>query len=222
MNTPDLILTIASSHSSIDAFYFVPFKFDGGVEDRIHSVSKKEVEYFRRARERKVDRGVSFWEAFLGLCVEDGCPSERAICLALHHNENRYIEVPSSNLRNFFEVSDQSIGINSRVRLGNGSVMHIPMLDFKVPVSATAQRVVRQVLIELNCSGYLLKSGKSYHFISNQIVSEDSLMDLLARFILLAPISDKAWAAHMIIERSATLRISPKGSFVPCLLEVLP
>lgn len=66
---------------------------------------------------------------------------------------------------------------------------------------------------------YLL--GKSYHFISRTLSTKSELIEILAKFILLHPISDKSWAAHQIIEDSASLRISENMMYSPTFVQYI-
>ena len=90
------------------------------------------------------------------------------------------------------------------------------MLDFHIPVSECNLRIVKDVLFELNVvSGYLLNSGESYHFIGDYSINEESLLDFLANALFFAPIIDRAWIGHQILERSCSLRIDKKHGVYP-------
>jgi hypothetical protein len=97
--------------------------------------------------------------------------------------------------------------------------MHIPMLDFDLTSAPKNLGIIENILRVLKQRGMILNSGKSYHFIGYNLISENELLDLLAKFILVHPISDKAWTAHQIIERSASLRISKKYGSLPSYIK---
>ena len=104
---------------------------------------------------------------------------------------------------------------NSTVILDSKERYHVPMLDFHIPISEINKKTCIAVLKELNFSGFLLNSGKSFHFYGRKLVSESELVTLLSTALLFAPIIDRAWIAHQLIERSCCLRISIKYGHLP-------
>lgn len=96
--------------------------------------------------------------------------------------------------------------------MADGSVCHIPMIDFHIPASETNLRVVCDVCEALGLNnGYLLESGVSYHFVGANPVSEEELMRILIDALLFCPIVDGAWICHQLKERSCSLRIDKKN-----------
>ena len=112
--------------------------------------------------------------------------------------------------------------LNSRVALEGGESKHIPMLDFHFPVSRANEEVALFIIRNLDVmGGYLLDSGKSYHFYGKSLLTDDELPVFLGRALQFCPIIDRAWVAHQLIERSCGLRISqkPDGGQVPVLVQ---
>lgn len=103
------------------------------------------------------------------------------------------------------------LAVLSIVECADGSRAHIPMLDFHIPPSDHGLAIVTSALNHAKAGkGYILASGKSYHFYGDDLLDERALLELLGRCLLFAPVIDRAWVAHQILELSCALRISPK------------
>jgi hypothetical protein len=103
---------------------------------------------------------------------------------------------------------NQIVVLTSELEMTDGSVAHIPMLDFACPDSEQNLRVVERVLAELGEPGAILASGSSFHFYGSQPLTEPERIRFLARALLFAPIVDSRWVAHDLLERASSLRIS--------------
>jgi hypothetical protein len=105
------------------------------------------------------------------------------------------------------------LAVSSSVECVDGTLAHIPLLDFHIPPSDHGLEVVKSALKYAEAgNGYILMSEKSYHFYGDDLLDERGLLRLLGRCLLFAPVIDRAWVAHQILESSCALRISPKAS----------
>ena len=166
--------------------------------------------------------GTPFWDAVLMSCFGRGRAALPVLMQAQFHNSGprRDIQVESdrwkaphwTQLMN--EVaSGRMLVFSSRVVLRNGEIRHIPMLDFHCPASSKNEElaVLAAGLLDTG-GGFLLESGDSYHFYGRVLFDEATLVSFLGRALLMAPIIDRAWIAHQLIERVCGLRISKKSS----------
>ena len=96
---------------------------------------------------------------------------------------------------------------------------HIPLFDFHIPPSNNNQKLCVNIIKHLELTGYLLDSGKSYHFIGNKIISYKDLQEILFNALLFAPIIDKSWIAHQLIQKYCCLRVSKKYERLPILVD---
>lgn len=155
-----------------------------------------------------------FWDAVLLIATRHKSVDD-VIKNADHHNpitDELWIE--SDTISSF--VLDDNIGINSMVRMADGFYLHIPMIDFHLPVSEKNTETVIKICKLLGFEeGGVINSGNSYHFMGHKLVSESKLIDILARSLLYGPITDTRWIAHQILERSCTLRIGKKNGLLP-------
>lgn len=216
----NIISDIIANNKNIHSVRFFSFSTATKLQDRLTNLNQIELEIIQKAKNRKSKDGISFWDAMLSLFAEEGITHEKILSEVLYHQANsNYDYVSRNDIEQFLRIRrEESLAINSKVIIDNGISRHIPLLDFKLPVSISNNNLAKACIRVLGLKGYLLESGRSYHFIGNGLMSESELLDLLAKFALLSPISDKAWVSHQIIERSASLRITAKDGKEPCLV----
>jgi len=221
MDNLNYLNTFITRNPSIRTFRVFKFTFKNKFQDVHKTLTKDEQEIIIKVMSHKEVKKISFWEAALDLISGGMNISNRMLEHAVFHNENKCYEY--FNKQNFIEFIKTDIGpdvaINSKVVLNSGQVMHIPMLDFELTSSPKNLGIIEKILKVLKQKGMILNSGKSYHFIGYTFITENELLNLLSKFILIHPISDKAWAAHQIIERSASLRISEKYGALPSFIK---
>ena len=117
--------------------------------------------------------------------------------------------------------SKEIVALSSRVRCTDGRDLHIPMLDFRVPVAPHFQSVIEHQLGTMRVNGWLFSSGRSYHFIGATLLEGfGGLTQFLGRALLFAPIVDGRWIAHQLIEGACALRVSAgnEGQISPALV----
>lgn len=167
------------------------------------------------------DLGVPFWDAVLLSCFGSGPVAFHILEKALFHNSppQRLFWVSRSDWSAKYladVVQEVKLGqvlvVSSRARLNDGTFLHLPMIDFRCPISNANQEMSARVAQLLNpLGGYLLKSGQSYHFYGKGLVPEAEFSSFLGRALLLSPIVDRAWVAHQLIEGTCGLRISARS-----------
>lgn len=103
----------------------------------------------------------------------------------------------------------QILALSSRLISEGGAEWHIPMLDYRIRVSKENDELVLAHLGALGASGWLLHSGRSYHFIGRSLLAgPEGLMHFLGSALLFAPMVDGRWIAHQLIEGACSLRVS--------------
>jgi hypothetical protein len=166
--------------------------------------------------------GLPFWDAVLVSCFGAGVAAFPVLDQARFHNSPPARTIPIERLdwsAAYLDgilnetKSDTILVINSRVRLSDGGHRHIPMLDFHCPPNSRNEALALRVS-SLVCpsGGYLLESGKSYHFYGKGLISERDLPAFLGHALLFSPVIDRAWIAHQLIEGACGLRISAKAN----------
>jgi hypothetical protein len=191
------------------------------IQDRVAPSGPMTIAIDKALEFRKIS-GLPFWDCANLACFESGSETGRLLSEALFHNgdaASRWTKpidwVCRDNLEKLVESLDRNriLILSSEVKLDSGEVMHIPMIDFHCPESTQNTALVEECMRRLNCGGgWIVSSGKSYHFYGRHLLSQASLYKFLAYALLLSPITDRAWIAHQIIEGSCGLRISKRPS----------
>lgn len=165
---------------------------------------------------------IPFWDAFFAVLPGSHPRLDHVLLRAMEHNE------ASRNKRNFSRKEVLSGVIHDYIRNASGDLMvvasshvtctdgddrHIPMLDFHRRASAENERLVSSVVRALKRTGFLLESGKSYHFWGDTLLSQSSLVEFLGKSLLFAPVVDRAWLAHQLIEGACGLRLSGRPGY---------
>jgi hypothetical protein len=101
------------------------------------------------------------------------------------------------------------LAISSRMLSVSGEEAHLPMLDFRVAISEENEELVCEQLRAMKLQGWLLESGRSYHFLGRSVLDGRAcLSKFLGQALLFAPLVDGRWVAHQLIEGACALRIS--------------
>lgn len=177
--------------------------------------------------------GFPFWDSVLASCFGAGPAAVSVLEQAVFHNgpPRRSLNLLASDW-SAGSVQDAIVGLapgnmlvlSSRVRMRNGEFRHIPMLDFHVPPAVGNHELVFYIAKRVDPEGgYVLASGKSYHFYGKSLYGDGELPVFLGNALLFCPFIDRAWVAHQLIDQACGLRISikPGSSGTPTLLTEL-
>jgi hypothetical protein len=216
-----VISGLVGSHPEISRIYVFEPSMTPLLQERF-SPSTQEQEAISLGLELKRKYNLPFWEGVLLSLFHAERPSTRLLRAAAHHNETAGNFIPiernavsASHLRELASgyIDHRMLAVSSRVKLRDGSNRHFPMLDFHCPVSPESLRLAQVVSEELFTGrGFILRSGDSYHFYGNGLLTESELIAFLGRALLFTPIIDRAWVAHQLLESACALRISPRSS----------
>lgn len=113
------------------------------------------------------------------------------------------------------------LALSSKLKIASGEELHIPMLDYRVPITPQNDSLIVAQLTEIGASGWLLASGRSYHFLGDTLLrGARGLAGFLGRALLYSPIVDGRWIAHQLVEGACALRVSSgdPSQIVPTLV----
>lgn len=224
MNTLDILKEIMNNNSDIISYRFHTFPSKSLLQDAIN-LDEKDIDLVNKALGVRDKYRLPFWDSIMLSFFGNENYSKTILHQALHHNQrdDLYDVNRDEFLSNgFFFNKKERLAINSNVILKQNKNAHIPMLDFHIPVSESNLDIVIDVLKELKVKGgYILESGESYHFIGDYYINEEFLIDFLAKALFFAPIIDRAWIGHQILERSCSLRIDKKHGIYPRMIRYI-
>lgn len=221
---PDLdaaavIVKIVSSHQAIARIRLFESAPAPLVQERLDSIDQYKA-IIEGGLSLRAKYRLPFWDGALLSCFGGPNPPLDLLRAASYHN-------PSTTHLRVLERDDVSVdvlhalaedvstahllAVSSLVENQDGSICHIPMLDFHCPASPENLGLVKCVGSQLSVGGgFILESGESYHFYGLRLLKAEELAAFLGRALLYAPIVDKCWVAHQLIESACALRISSR------------
>ncbi len=120
-------------------------------------------------------------------------------------------DVTPDSVRNLITKATErkrALVLCSRVETRYDEVLHIPMLDFECAVSFENLVQIREFITEMNEKGLVLESGRSYHYYSFNLVSNDEWQKFMYRTILFTGFIDSRHIGHRLLSREARLRLA--------------
>jgi hypothetical protein len=181
----DVVATIVHSNPSIE--YLTLVRYIGGKNwgDRAQTPEAGKVEWSRTGM--KQDRGE---RVLTKLSREEVSPE------SLHELAKSLSE-------------DKLLGILSKVSLLNEEAAHIPRMDFKCATSPENLETLRSLLKDLRLGrGFLLESGRSYHYYGIKLLDEKEWQVFLGRCLLMSGYSDDRYIGHQLVDGYCVLRLS--------------
>lgn len=213
LETIDTVMRTSKSEHRVELRKVPPAP---SLQRRLGTVSARED--FDQSRSLSHEVGIPFWHSVfrLGSQAEDGVPRE-ILDAAMYRQSTEhyaYINCGESFFARATEVieaapTDAYVVASSSVETSKGT-MHLPMLDFSVKERwVGALKTAEGSIRALGLPGTLLASGRSFHFIADELTTWENYSAFLQRALLLTPIVDERWVAHQLLAGRATLRVSP-------------
>ncbi|WP_374948156.1 hypothetical protein [Mucilaginibacter sp.] len=218
INCLDIIHQLAKLHSNIEEFSFNSHHAYKLLQERIDTEGELKSSYTKALTIRET-YSFPFWDSFNVSLFHTKLEDLSFLREVKFHNKiKKTYSITRATVANFLvdqQAVDMYLTFCSKVTFADGKIKHFPLLDFHIPVSAANENICIGVLKALKLKGFLLDSGKSYHFYGKELLEQEELISLLATALLFAPIIDRAWVAHQLIERKCSLRISKKYERLP-------
>lgn len=216
----DILLDLLPSLGINGVGHLRRFAVAGRMQRRIRSTEIELAVVTAKARKRET--GQPFWDAlFSELPFLSREARQEVFHLAQYHHSMSDVAVTTTfNLKaSAIEAAIASgsralevgeiLAISSRMLSVSGEEAHLPMLDFRVAISEENEELVCEQLRAMKLQGWLLESGRSYHFLGRSVLDGRAcLSKFLGQALLFAPLVDGRWVAHQLIEGACALRIS--------------
>lgn len=221
MNTVDVIERIVRAHPEIKHIQLVSYKAAKDLaSDYQQTWTAEDEKSYKEALEIRQTYKLPFWHALMleiSNSKDDQMPLNCLVGTCRHHDICNLAILGRNEIGSLesFQKLTVRTGINSRVILENGTIRHIPMLDFHISYSDRNTIAVKEVCKLLGYHGFVLSSGRSYHFIGNTLITKSEMISFLGRALLFTPIVDTVWIAHQLQDQACTLRISGKYGVYP-------
>jgi hypothetical protein len=221
LDAPDAVEVLVARDLNISAVVLLRYQQPPLLQSRM-ALQSDHTAVLDRALQSRRALHLPFWDAVmtdLSACAVDPGPFFEA---ALYHQEQHGNEVVLTRQ----EVLDGKIralvsenrdpmvlAVSSEVRLAGGTIGHLPLIDFHCPVGARGMSLACSISARLLGTGFVVLQGhSSFHLWGLTPLTPDALVAFLGRALLFAPLVDRAYVAHQLMERRCALRISPTGS----------
>ena len=115
------------------------------------------------------------------------------------------------------------LGFVSKVHLACGGAAHIPMMDFIcAPSTKNLEMLVRLLRNIHKGRGWLLESGRSYHYYGCQLLTYREWIVFLGKCLLMSGYADDRYIGHQLVDGHCVLRLSSgKSKTVPTVVAEL-
>lgn len=118
------------------------------------------------------------------------------------------------SLKNLSHIADnlpasKLLGLQSNVAVAGGGQAQIPMMDFMCsPSPRNKERLT--CLLQSLCMGrgFLLESGRSYHYYGLRLLTEVEWRTFLGKCLLMTGFADERYIGHQLVNGYCVLRLS--------------
>lgn len=219
----DIISEIVSSNSNIESLSFSKFNFSQPFQERIDMSFGANQLLIENALKLRMQSSLPFWDCVMASTFTLPEISDDVFAEALVHTDNIHVFTVKGDsiaqIADIIEKSEDNLAVNSFLECKNSIRYHLCLLDFHIPFSKKSTDIVKKILSAVEISGYILCSGKSYHFYGDQILNQEDYFELLTKLLLISPVIDKQWIAHQLLRKRAFLRVTKKYDEYPYLVE---
>jgi hypothetical protein len=120
-------------------------------------------------------------------------------------------DVSVKNLKQIVDnlPASKLLGLQSNVAIAGGGQAQIPMMDFMCSPSARNKERLTCLLQSLCMGrGFLLESGRSYHYYGMHLLTEREWRVFLGKCLLMTGCVDERYVGHQLVNEYCVLRLS--------------
>ena len=184
------------------------------------TLTADEEQIVSKALKLRADSKLPFWDAVLIVCQDHGNLPSGLLDAALYHQSAGSAAKKQVITRDQLlagavkqlcqtDADSKKVGITSEVTLDDGTAAHIPLLQFRYPISPANGKLVAEVAKRLLPGGaVILEAGTSYQAYARATIPAKDLAPLLGQALLFSHIVKQRYIAHQLIEGRCALRLS--------------
>lgn len=103
----------------------------------------------------------------------------------------------------------QLLAVTSKVKIRGHKYLHVPMMDFRCDISTHNVKLLTEMLPEIGLrEGFILQSGRSYHFYGRNLMSRSCWRILMGKCLLMRNFVDERYVGHQLVDGYCVLRLS--------------
>lgn len=223
-NSFNIISDIIQANEDIQDVCFLKYPDQEILQKRV-ILDCKEEECIENALKIREQTSLPFWDSLMLSFMQEDYFSNKLLLEASHHNSHQDVVslsvVKKEDIEKYFEKNKfGNLAILSKVKLKNGNIRHLPLLDFHISNRSKNLKLIEKVVENLGQrDGYILKTNKSFHYYGTHLMTQEQMLDFLNKSLFFTPILDKSWIAHQLLEECCALRIGFKNKEQPVLLK---
>jgi hypothetical protein len=214
----DLLVSIVGAHREIDVVFL------GQPHINVPLLSRSDLlpsdrDLIRATWKQCSESGLPLWDSVMLRLTRSDQISDTILSQAMVHHgiaKTQFSVRSDGFAREIRELSEnippgRMLAMCSEVQLKTGPTKHIPMIDFRCPVSPHSLQLASKIakLIDVG-KGFIVETDRSYHFYGAELLTGQEWSQFLGRALQFSPIVDRAWIAHQLIDLSCNLRIAPR------------
>lgn len=101
------------------------------------------------------------------------------------------------------------ISLSSKIRLPNGQIKHLAMMNLHPEEELSLDNIINIVQeVTQYLPGYLLESGRYYHYYGFALLFENEWINFMAQFLMPTIIVSPRYIGHCLYRKYAALRLS--------------
>jgi hypothetical protein len=214
----DLLVSIVSANQEIEVVFLGQPYINVPLLNRPDLVPSDR-DLISTAWQQSMASGAPVWDSVMLLLTRPDRVSDTILSQAMVHHgiaETRFAVMADGFADKIRELAEsrptgQILAMCSDVQLKTGETKHIPMIDFRCPVSPHSLQLISKVAKLLDVGkGFIVETDRSYHFYGAELLTERQWLQFLGRALQFSPIVDRAWIAHQLIDTCCNLRIASR------------
>lgn len=217
MITAEVLGLLVAENVDISEIYVFSYRHPGLLQSRL-ALTPDEEGIIAKAAILRESTSMPFWEAIMLSCFGEDRDYTRILQEAKFHQSHAGSMVPISRdevLRGYFaqlideQPQGHGLSFSSQVKVDQGGLKQLPLLDFHCPECPENDRLVAEVCRHLFPDTTLvLSSGESYHGFGLALLEKHEFREFLTRSLLFAPVVDSRYVTHQLLEGKCALRLN--------------
>lgn len=216
LSAAEALSELLRNRPSISQVQLVAYEFAPLLQDRA-PLTMAERSLVRRGLQVRHQLGLPFWDSLLAICSAEMQAPTGLLKAALFHQTREgtktvlsRAEVRRGDVHRMLKSQPArgGLALSSGVSMNSGRRAHLPLLDLHYRLKSGPGNAIAIAQLLLASGFVVLETGKSYHIWGTRPVTQNELVTFLGRALLLAPMVDRAFVAHQLLEGDCALRIS--------------
>lgn len=110
------------------------------------------------------------------------------------------------------------ISMSSKIKIASGETRHLAIMNLHPEGHISYDKLVKMIeIVTENMPGYLLESGRYYHFYGHMLLDEEQWLRFMAQFLMPTILVSPRYIGHCMYRGYAALRLTTDKTYKPLL-----